>query len=619
MRRVNSRQYAALGLVGALLTVGTARAVDVTWNFDGATPLAASIGSGTMAYYDPSTTGWGPLKTQFGTPSSLGLPAFPNGASGGVMHVPATAPHEGYHVLLDGAAATTSAYTMIWDFLSPASADGDWRGLLQTGLANNNDGDFFIHNSASGGIGILGSYQGSIAPNAWNRIALTRTASGTMSKYINGVRVGVQSSTDTRFALGSSFLLFADEDGETAPGYVSSFRHVDGVLSDEQLRLLGNVSSAGATVAGPTIPDPPLPPPTPLPPLFGRTQIMGHRGGGTLAPENTLAAIEKGFEAGIDLVEIDLHLTADGHAVVFHDSTLDRTTNGTGPIANLTLAQVRQLDAGSWFGPEYAGEKVPTLTEALQFINGRGRTILDVKVAPTQAFRDAVHAAIVASGASLDDIWLWPSSGSYTSDPRFGTAEVQLLNSFPGNLSDANLQELKASGIDGLSVTDDNLTQEIVNAFHRNGMWVDAYTVNSPARMAELVAMGVDSIETDRPDLMADIVFAGDADGDFDVDGADFLALQRQPEFASNLASWQATFGNARGIPAAASAAAGAVPEPACAALALALSGAFVVIALMKRTPHVIAAEGTAPLSSSISGATKTSHGDSDANNVPLT
>jgi glycerophosphoryl diester phosphodiesterase len=562
------RTMAAL-VCAHVLAAGAARAVDVTWNFDGATPLAASIGSGTMAYYDPSTTGWGPVKTQFGTPASLGLPAFPNGASGGVMRVPATAPQEGYQVLPGGAAASTSAYTMIWDFLSPTSADGDWRGLLQTSLANNNDGDFFIQNSPSGGIGILGSYQGSIAPNSWNRIALTRSASGTMRKFINGVRVGVQSSTDPRFTLGSSFLLFADEDGETAPGYVSSFRYVDSVLSDEQVRLLGNVSSAGTTVAGPTIPDPPPPAPTPTPPLFGRTQIMGHRGGGTLAPENTLAAIEKGFEVGIDLVEIDLHLTADGHAVVFHDSTLDRTTNGTGPIANLTLAQVKQLDAGSWFGAEYAGEKVPTLTEALQLINGRGRTILDVKVPATQAFRDAVHAAIVASGASLDDIWVWPSSGSYTSDPRFGNAEVQLLSSVPGNLSDASLQALKASGIDGLSVGDGSITQEAINAFHRNGMWVDAYTVNSPARMAELIAMGVDSIETDRPDLMADLVFAGDADGDFDVDGADLLAWQRQPGFASNLAAWKETFGHARGIPAEASAAGQRVAEPAAATLVL--------------------------------------------------
>jgi glycerophosphoryl diester phosphodiesterase len=546
-----------------------ARAVDATWNFDGATPLAASIGGGSILYFDPLGAGWGPAATQFSTAAGFGLPAFPDGGSGGVMRFPATTPTQGYQVFPAGA-APTGDYTMIWDFLSPASADGKWRSLLQTSLANQNDGDFFIHNSPSGGIGINGVYQGSIAPNTWNRIAMTRTAGGAMSKFVNGVLVGTQSAADSRFDLGSSFHLFADEDNETQPGFVSSFRYVDSALTPEQVRLLGNVNSAGATVAGPTIPDLPPPPPPPSPPLFGRTQIMGHRGAGFLAPENTLAAIAKGFEAGIDLIEVDLHLTADGHAVVFHDSTVDRTTNGTGPIAGMTLAQVKALDAGSWFSPAYAGERVPTLTELLQFVNGRARILLDVKVSANQAFRNAVHDALVATGTPLDDIWLWPASSQYSNDPRFGNAEIQLLNSIPGNLSDANLQALKASGVHGLSVGDGSITQEAINAFHKNGMWVDVYTVNSPARMEELIAMGVDSIETDRPDLMAKIIFAGDADGDFNVDGADFLAWQRQDNFAANLAAWQNTFGHRQGsLPAGAIPFASAVPEPTAGLLAL--------------------------------------------------
>ena len=560
---------AAIIAAAAWLAAPAAQAIDVTWNFDGATPLAASIGAGSIQYYDPLGANWGPGATQFNTAAGFGLPALPGGGSGGVMRFPATTPTQGYHVLPAGA-APANAYTMIWDFLSPASADGKWRGLLQTNLANNDDGDFFIQNAPSGGIGINGAYQGSIAPNTWNRITMTRSASGTMSKFINGVLVGTQPAGDSRFDLDSSFYLFTDEDNETQLGYVSSFRYTDSPLTDEQVRLLGNVHSAGATVAGPTIPDLPPPPPPPSPPLFGRTQIMGHRGAGFLAPENTLAAIAKGFEAGIDLIEVDLHLTSDGHAVVFHDSTVDRTTNGTGPIANMTLAQVKALDAGSWFSPAYAGERVPTLTELLQFVNGRARILLDVKVSANQAFRNAVHDALLATGTPLDDIWLWPASSQYSNDPRFGNAEIQLLNSIPGNLSDANLQALKASGVDGLSVGDGSITQEAINAFHKNGMWVDVYTVNSSARMEELIAMGVDSIETDRPDLMADIIFAGDENGDFNVDGADFLAWQRQGNFATNLAAWQKTFGHKQGsVPANAVPYASVVPEPTAALLAL--------------------------------------------------
>ncbi|MBL9165179.1 MAG: hypothetical protein JNL18_20805 [Planctomycetaceae bacterium] len=568
-----------MATVGLSLIPRTSRAVDVTWNFDGATPLSASIGAGSITYRDVLGTGWGPTTTAFGLQTALGLPAFPDGGSGGVMGFPATNPNQGYRVNHGGAAA--DAYTMIWDYLSPAASDGKWRNLYQSDLTNSNDGEFFIANSPSGGIGISGQYQGSIVPNAWNRIAVTRQSNGTMNKFINGALVGTQSATDARWTLDPSFYLFTDEDNETAPGYVSSFRYVDSALPSEQVRLLGNVNSAGATVAGPTIPDPPPEPPAPSPPLFGRTQIMGHRAGGTLAPENTLAAVAKGFEVGIDLIEIDLHLTSDGHAVVLHDDTVDRTTNGTGPVSSKTLAQVKALDAGSWFSPQYAGEKIPTLTELLQYVDGRARILLDVKVASNQAFRNAVNSAIVASGASLDDIWVWPASSQYTSDPRFGTAEIQLLTSTPSNLSDANLQALKASGVAGLSVGDGSITQEAINAFHRNGMWVDVYTVNSPARMEQLIAMGVDSIETDRPDLMADIIYAGDADNDFDVDGADYLSWQRQGNFAANLAAWKNTFGHQQGsLPAGAVPFASVVPEPTAAILAA--CGAFAIVMLRR-------------------------------------
>lgn len=166
-----------------------------------------------------------------------------------------------------------------------------------------------------------------------------------MNKYVNGNLVGSQAAPETRFELDPYFNILTDENNETQPGYLSSFRFADRVFYSREVRALGNVSSTGAMCAGPEVPMEPAP-------LFGRTLVMAHRGGGFLAPENTLAAVAKGFEAGSDLIEVDIHLTADGHVVVFHDSTLDRTTNGTGPIANLSLAQVKQFDAGSWFGPE---------------------------------------------------------------------------------------------------------------------------------------------------------------------------------------------------------------------------------------------------------------------------
>ncbi|MEX0612807.1 MAG: glycerophosphodiester phosphodiesterase family protein [Pirellulales bacterium] len=547
------------------------RAIDLVWDFGGATPLLASNGPATISYYDPLGSGWGPQNTQFGSPGSFGLPAFPDGGAGSVMSFPATTPNQGYRV--NSGSGAVSAYTMIWDYLSPPSADGQWRALLQTNSSNVNDGDFFIQNQSSGGIGIQGVYHGSIVPNTWNRISMTRDSAGIMNKYINGTFVGTQSATDSRFALDPFFYILTDEDNETQPGYLSSFRYVDRALSAEQVRLLGNVSAAGAATAGPTIPDPPPPPPAPLPPLFGRTLVTGHRGGGTLAPENTLAGIAKGLEVGADLFEVDIHLTSDGHAVVFHDSTVDRTTNGSGPIANLTLTQVKALDAGSWFGPQYAGEQVPTLSEALEFIAGRGRLLLDVKVSPSLALRNAIVSSLIVSGATLDDIWVWPASSSYSSDSRFGSAEIQLLSSVPGDLSDANLLALKASGIDGMAVADGTLSQEAINAFHRNGLFVDVYTVNDPSRMQQLISMGVDSIETDRPDLMAPLVFAGDYNQDGHVNAADYVVWRKDPNRTQTQYDlWWANFGRTAGS-GAGSFSDSAVPEPATLLLIILAAG----------------------------------------------
>jgi glycerophosphoryl diester phosphodiesterase len=97
----------------------------------------------------------------------------------------------------------------------------------------------------------------------------------------------------------------------------------------------------------------------------GAAEIIAHRGFSARAPENTLAAIEAAIDADADAVEFDLHVTADGTPVLFHDATLERTTDGEGALSDRTLAQLRGLDAGSWFAPEFAGEPIPTLAEAL--------------------------------------------------------------------------------------------------------------------------------------------------------------------------------------------------------------------------------------------------------------
>lgn len=110
--------------------------------------------------------------------------------------------------------------------------------------------------------------------------------------------------------------------------------------------------------------------------------VVGHRGTKLFAPENTIAAQNIAINMGARAIEMDVRMTADGEFVIMHDATVDRTTNGHGLVSKMTLAEIRKLDAGSWFSPEFAGEKVPTLREALRNVKGRAAVDIDFKSGP---------------------------------------------------------------------------------------------------------------------------------------------------------------------------------------------------------------------------------------------
>lgn len=111
-----------------------------------------------------------------------------------------------------------------------------------------------------------------------------------------------------------------------------------------------------------------------------KVEIIAHRGYSARAPENTLAAVEAALQAGADAIEWDVHVAACGTPVLFHDVALGRTSNGVGPVRRRTLAQLQALDAGSWFSPEFRGERIPSLEQALDRVKGRvGRVYTEVK------------------------------------------------------------------------------------------------------------------------------------------------------------------------------------------------------------------------------------------------
>jgi glycerophosphoryl diester phosphodiesterase len=108
-------------------------------------------------------------------------------------------------------------------------------------------------------------------------------------------------------------------------------------------------------------------------------QIVAHRGASKERPECTLASLRRAIEVGATAVEVDVRTSKDGHLMILHDNTLDRTTNGTGPIGQKTLAELKQLDAGTWFAKKYRNERIPTLIEVLKVAKGKIDVLLDLK------------------------------------------------------------------------------------------------------------------------------------------------------------------------------------------------------------------------------------------------
>lgn len=132
-------------------------------------------------------------------------------------------------------------------------------------------------------------------------------------------------------------------------------------------------------------------------------EVIAHRGYSAVAPENTLAALRRAVDAGADAVEFDFRFSADGVPVAIHDETLDRTTDGSGPVRDASWAGIRELDAGSWFGPTFAGEPVPSVADALEAVRGRVRRVY----AELKGWRSAADAArvvdVLGEGGWADD------------------------------------------------------------------------------------------------------------------------------------------------------------------------------------------------------------------------
>ena len=246
--------------------------------------------------------------------------------------------------------------------------------------------------------------------------------------------------------------------------------------------------------------------------LGDRFLNIAHRGGGRLAPEHTLVAYENALRVGADVIEFDLHATSDGVIVILHDATVDRTTDGSGVVRNMTYAELRQLDAGYRFtrdgGATYPwrgmGVTIPTLEEALALLDGVPITVEFKQVSPsivdaTIAMFESFGALDRAAFASFDSR---PVARAREIAPEVPTAfdaqELVFFSAF--DLEMPNGYEPPAAVIQPPKVAVDAEFMEKARAV---GVKVHPWTVNDAQEMQALIDLGVDGIFTDDPELLA--------------------------------------------------------------------------------------------------------------------
>jgi glycerophosphoryl diester phosphodiesterase len=249
---------------------------------------------------------------------------------------------------------------------------------------------------------------------------------------------------------------------------------------------------------------------------------LAHRGASARAPENTLEAFRLAVESGAGGLELDVHLTRDGHVVVIHDSTLDRTTDGKGPVAEMTLDELREPDAGHNFSPDDGdtlpyrglGLHIPTLAEVLREFPGVSVNI-DIK-----ADRPGIEAAVlnVLREAGAEGRVLVVSSRRSAvrrfrrmTEGRISTGASRWETGVFYGFSNLRLEQLLRPAYDALQVPVRHrgiplVTQRFVDAAHATGVRVDAWTINEPGEMRRLLDLGVDVIMTDRPGTLADVI-----------------------------------------------------------------------------------------------------------------
>ena len=241
--------------------------------------------------------------------------------------------------------------------------------------------------------------------------------------------------------------------------------------------------------------------------------VVAHRGGAALAPENTLAAFENALKIGVDQVECDVHVSKDGELVVMHDPDVSRTTNGTGQIGAMTLAEIEKLNDAAKFGNgSWPEQKVPTLGQVLDLVKGKVGVQIEIKVAAGNTRYSGIENKVAdllnAKGMTDKAIVIsfdFPTLKDIKAiDPRIKTGALvnaQWMSSHMTKSPEQILDEVvQDTGADYFMPTSGSVNEALVKATHARGLKMGTWTVDATSEMKRLAGWGVDAITSNKPD-----------------------------------------------------------------------------------------------------------------------
>jgi glycerophosphoryl diester phosphodiesterase len=232
-----------------------------------------------------------------------------------------------------------------------------------------------------------------------------------------------------------------------------------------------------------------------------RPLVIAHRGASADAPENTIAAFELALQQGADGIELDVHLSDDDHPVVIHDFTLERTTDGSGPVRASTVRELKRLDAGGWRGGQFRGQRIQTLQEVLERFRDRTRFWIELKGG------SRLYAGIEERVVSMIEVYDVLDRVLVQSFDHDALSQIRALNrqvQLGALIALPPLEPLIRSpgAAHALCPEARLVTEEAVAEIHEAGLGCYVWIVNEPAQMDRLVEWGVSGIITDRPGLL---------------------------------------------------------------------------------------------------------------------